>query len=85
MTRAVNDAVPRMRALRATLCALAWLFAASGHAAAPRGLWVLAEGSQRVLEHPERVALLLADAKALGVTDLFLQVHRGGRAWFASR
>ena len=53
--------------------------------AAPRGLWVLAEGSQRVLESPDRVALLLADARALGVSDLFVQVHRGGRAWFASR
>ena len=52
---------------------------------APRGLWVLAEGSQRVLDAPDRVALLLADARALGVTDLFVQVHRGGRAWFASR
>ena len=49
-----------------------------------RGLWVLCEGSQRVLEHPERVATLLADAKALGATDLFVQVYRGGRAWFDS-
>jgi uncharacterized lipoprotein YddW (UPF0748 family) len=49
-----------------------------------RGLWVLSEGSQRVLEHPERVALLLADAEALGVSDLFVQVYRGGRAWFRS-
>jgi uncharacterized lipoprotein YddW (UPF0748 family) len=50
--------------------------------AAPRGLWVLCEGSQRVLEHPDRVDVLLADAEALGVTDLFVQVYRGGRAWF---
>jgi len=50
----------------------------------PRGLWVLCEGSQRVLEHPDRVATLLADAEALGVTDLFVQVYRGGRAWFRS-
>jgi len=49
-----------------------------------RGLWVLCEGSQRVLENPDRVALLLADAEALGVTDLFVQVHRGGRAWYRS-
>jgi uncharacterized lipoprotein YddW (UPF0748 family) len=49
-----------------------------------RGLWVLAEGSQRVLEHPERVAALLEDAAALGATDLFVQVYRGGRAWFDS-
>ena len=48
----------------------------------PRGLWVLCEGSQRVLEHPDRVETLLADAAALGVTDLFVQVYRGGRAWF---
>jgi uncharacterized lipoprotein YddW (UPF0748 family) len=48
-------------------------------------LWVLAEGSQRVLENPDRVATLLADARALGATDLFVQVHRGGRAWFDSR
>ncbi len=50
-----------------------------------RGLWVLCEGAQRVLEHPERVATLLADADALGVTDLFVQVYRGGRAWFPTQ
>ncbi len=50
----------------------------------PRGLWILCEGSQRILEHPERIPELLADAKALGVSDLFVQVYRGGRAWFNS-
>jgi uncharacterized lipoprotein YddW (UPF0748 family) len=45
---------------------------------------VLCEGSQRVLEHPERIPTLLADARALGATDLFVQVYRGGRAWFDS-
>ncbi|HVH20090.1 MAG TPA: family 10 glycosylhydrolase [Myxococcota bacterium] len=49
-----------------------------------RALWVLAEGSQRVLEHPERLPVLLDDARALGATDLFVQVYRGGRAWFDS-
>jgi uncharacterized lipoprotein YddW (UPF0748 family) len=53
-------------------------------AARRRGLWVLAEGSQRVLEHPERVPRLIEDARALGATDLFVQVYRGGRAWFDS-
>jgi uncharacterized lipoprotein YddW (UPF0748 family) len=53
-------------------------------AARPRGLWVLCEGSQRVLEHPERIPDLLDDARALGATDLFVQVYRGGRAWFDS-
>ncbi len=49
-----------------------------------RGMWVLCEGSQRVLEHPERLEWLLEDARQLGVTDLFVQVFRGGRAWFPS-
>jgi uncharacterized lipoprotein YddW (UPF0748 family) len=49
-----------------------------------RGLWVLCEGSQRVLEHPERIAVLIADAQRMGVSDLFVQVYRGGRAWFDS-
>jgi len=59
--------------------------AAAGSAQArPLGLWVLAEGSQRVLEHPERVSELLGDARALGATDLFVQVYRRGKAWFDS-
>jgi uncharacterized lipoprotein YddW (UPF0748 family) len=37
-----------------------------------------------VLAHPDRVPALLSDAAALGATDLFVQVHRGGRAWFDS-
>jgi uncharacterized lipoprotein YddW (UPF0748 family) len=49
-----------------------------------RALWVLCEGAQRVLEHPDRIAWLLADAEALGVSDLFVQVYRGGRAWYRS-
>jgi uncharacterized lipoprotein YddW (UPF0748 family) len=47
-------------------------------------MWVLAEGSQRVLERPERVARLLDDAERLQVTDLFVQVQRQGRSWFPS-
>jgi len=53
-------------------------------AARRRGLWVLCEGSQRVLEHPEKLPALLEDARLLGATDLFVQVYRGGRAWFDS-
>ena len=49
-----------------------------------RALWVLCQGSQRVLEHPARRARLIEDAAALGVSDLFVQVYRGGRAWFDS-
>lgn len=47
-----------------------------------RGLWVLAEGSRRVLEDTGRVEQLVVDAHALGATDLFVQVYRGGRAWY---
>lgn len=55
-------------------------------ASAPRlGLWVPCEGSERVLEHPERAARLLDGALSLGVTDLFVQVYRGGRAWYPAR
>jgi len=49
-----------------------------------RGLWVLCEGSHRTLEDPERVRALIEIAPTLGVTDLFVQVYRGGRAWFDS-
>ncbi len=55
---------------------------AAAPAPVPRGMWVLAEGSQRVLENPERIPALIEDARALGVTDLFVQVYRGGRAWY---
>lgn len=51
-------------------------------ASARLALWVPCEGSERVLEHPERAARLLATARALGATDLFVQVYRGGRAWY---
>ncbi len=83
----MSDAAIRITVLRVALCAGFALAALGAHAApkTPRGMWVLAEGSQRVLENPSRVAVLLADAEVLGVTDLFVQVHRGGRAWFASR
>lgn len=51
----------------------------------PRGMWVLAEGSQQVLEDPTRVEPLLGVAEELGVTDLFVQVYRGGRSWYPSQ
>ena len=50
----------------------------------PRGLWVLCEGSRRVLDDPARIETLLRDVEQLGATDLFVQVYRGGRAWFDS-
>jgi len=48
----------------------------------PRGLWVLAEGSERVLDDPQKIPGLVRDAVDLGATDLFVQVYRGGRAWY---
>ncbi len=53
-------------------------------AARSRGLWVLCQGSQRVLDDTAKIPALLEDARALGATDLFVQVYRGGRAWFDS-
>jgi uncharacterized lipoprotein YddW (UPF0748 family) len=52
--------------------------------AAHRALWVLAEGARRVLDDPQRIPGLISDARALGATDLFVQVYRGGRAWYDS-
>jgi uncharacterized lipoprotein YddW (UPF0748 family) len=85
--------LPRSTHTARTLAALlsAWLFActssevpepAAVRPAARRGLWVLAEGSQRVLEHPDRIPSLIDTARGIGATDLFVQVYRGGRAWF---
>ena len=49
-----------------------------------RGLWVLCEGTQRVLEDTTRIEQLIEDAVAIGATDLFVQVYRAGRAWYDS-
>jgi len=51
---------------------------------ATRGLWVLAEGSERVLEDRAKIPRLIEDATLLGASDLFVQVYRGGRAWYDS-
>ncbi|MDJ0868068.1 MAG: family 10 glycosylhydrolase [Myxococcota bacterium] len=53
--------------------------------APPRlALWVPCEGSVRTLDDPARIAALIETARAIGATDLFVQVYRGGRAWFDS-
>lgn len=49
-----------------------------------RGLWVLAEGSYRVLDDATRIEPLLDRAQRLAATDLFVQVYRGGRAFYRS-
>ena len=48
------------------------------------GLWILAEGTHRTLEDPAKVERLIADAVALGATDLFVQLYRAGRSWYPS-
>ena len=50
-----------------------------------RALWVLCEGSARTLSEPGRIDALIADALALGATDLFVQVYRSGRAWYDAK
>ncbi|MEE2674270.1 MAG: family 10 glycosylhydrolase [Myxococcota bacterium] len=47
-----------------------------------RALWVLCEGSARTLEDPARIDRLIEHAQQLEVTDLFVQVYRGGRSWY---
>lgn len=48
------------------------------------GLWVEAEGPNRILEARSRLEAMLQAAEEMGVQDLFLQVYRGNRAWYAS-
>jgi uncharacterized lipoprotein YddW (UPF0748 family) len=50
----------------------------------PLGLWVLAEGSERPLESPEKIGQLVERAAELRASDLFVQVHRAGKSWFPS-
>lgn len=47
-----------------------------------RGVWILAEGSVRVLDDPARIGPVLDRAERLGANDLFVQVYRGGRAFY---
>ena len=56
--------------------------AGSTTSAGGRGLWVLAEGSVRVLDDPERIPRLIQRALELDVSDLFVQVYRGGRVFY---
>lgn len=73
-----SEAAPR------SVAADEWAGAGDHTAARPaaRGLWVLAEGGVRVLDDPARIGPLLARAERLGASDLFVQVYRGGRAFY---
>jgi len=57
--------------------------AATGRPARPaRGLWILSEGSVRLFDDPARIEDVLDRAERLGASDLFVQVYRGGRAFY---
>ncbi len=49
------------------------------------GLWVQAEGENRTLDSNERIKGLVKRARAAGVTDIYAQVYRSGKAWFPTR
>ncbi len=57
---------------------------ALGSARPKLGIWVPAEGDSRPLQSDEKLDTLLDRARAAGAKDLFVQVFRGGRAWWAS-
>lgn len=49
------------------------------------GLWVPAEGENATLDDRTKIRALVEKARAAGVTDLYAQVYRGGRAWYPTR
>ena len=46
------------------------------------GLWAQAEGVNRTLDSAGKIKALVKRACAAGVTDIYAQVYRSGRAWF---
>lgn len=49
-----------------------------------RGIWVEAESSERPLEVETRLELVFSRCREWGITDVYLQVYRGGFAWYRS-
>ena len=49
------------------------------------GLWVQAEGRNRTLDNLLKIDQLLRLSRTAGVTDLYVQVYRGGKAWYPTR
>ena len=49
------------------------------------GLWVQAEGANRTLDSAEKIQALVKRSCAAGVTDIYAQVYRSGRAWFPTQ
>lgn len=46
------------------------------------GLWAQAEGANATLDSAEKIRNLVSRARSAGVTDIYAQVYRSGRAWF---
>ena len=49
------------------------------------GLWVQAEGANRTLDSAGKIKALVKRACTAGVTDIYAQVYRSGRAWFPTK
>ncbi len=49
------------------------------------GLWVQAEGANRTFDSAEKIKALVKRSCTAGVTDIYAQVYRSGRAWFPTR
>lgn len=49
------------------------------------GLWVQAEGVNRTLDSAGKIKALVRRARSAGVTDIYAQVYRSGRAWFPTK
>lgn len=49
-----------------------------------KGIWIEVVGKKPALECPERLGKALSYCKKHGITDIFLQVVRSGRAWLES-
>lgn len=82
------ERVYRMNRKIGVLAAACFLFleggCALGSSRASLGFWVPAEGSSRPLLSGEKTTRLLDQATEAGASDLFVQVFRGGRAYWAS-
>ena len=55
------------------------------HAQDFRALWVDCEGQNRTLWSKATIVEMLETAKAIGCTDVIVQVYRGNRSWFRSK
>ncbi len=60
------------------------LVACAGPAAAHLGLWVECQGKQRTLDSKEKIVRMVERAASIGADRLYVQVYRGGEAFYES-